>query len=231
MSFSALDGLPMGTRCGTLDPGVILFCSGMVGVWITSRTFSINDPACWVSLASATTSARRWRATARWRPRRSSSSCIAYSRDRLVDRGTRRLGRARLHCGRRRNSPLIREQVCQGLTWLGVRIDPDANQRGDVCISPEGCIPSVWVIPTDEEAVIASHTLAIVRLPAVRRGWRTAARAAGAPALTLPLGPGEPLVPYEPQVVACDWLTRRGVDSDGSGMAFALKSGDHGRSK
>ena len=66
------------------------------------------------------------------------------------------------------NSPLIREQVCQGLTWLGVRIDPDANQRGNGCISPEGCTPSVWVIPTDEEAVIASHTLAVVRSPAAR---------------------------------------------------------------
>ena len=67
-----------------------------------------------------------------------------------------------------RTPRLIRQRVCQGLVWLGVRMDPDANQRGNGCISTERCTPSVWVIPTDEEAVIASHTLAIVRSPAAR---------------------------------------------------------------
>jgi acetate kinase len=61
------------------------------------------------------------------------------------------------------NSPVIRQQVCQGLGWLGIQIDPDANQRGDTCLSSKGQTPSVWVIPTDEEAVIASHTLSVVR--------------------------------------------------------------------
>jgi hypothetical protein len=79
------------------------------------------------------------------------------------------------------NSPVIRERVCQGLTWLGVRIDPDANERGNGCVSPEGCTPSAWVIPTDEEAVIASHTLAVVRSPAARARWRTPG---GVPPLT-----------------------------------------------
>ena len=61
------------------------------------------------------------------------------------------------------NSPVIRERVCQGLEYLGITIDPDAQQRGNICISPPGQAPSVWVIPTDEEAVIASHALTVVR--------------------------------------------------------------------
>jgi acetate kinase len=60
------------------------------------------------------------------------------------------------------NSPVIRKRICQGLTWLGVTIDPDANERGRGCISPPGQSPSVWLIPTDEEGIIAAHTLAVV---------------------------------------------------------------------
>jgi hypothetical protein len=107
-------------------------------------------------------------------------------------------------------SPLIRERVCQGLTWLGVRIDPDANQRGNGCISFQGSTPSVWVIPTDEEAVIASHTLAIVRSPAARARWRAPA---GVPPLTLPLRPTD-LVPSGPQVLAGDCLTGQSTEAD-----------------
>ncbi len=231
MSFSALDGLPMGTRCGTLDPGVILFL--LRDGWSMDRIEDLlYKRSGLLGISGVSNDVRALLASDR--PLAAEAiEFFVYRLIREIGSLTAALGGLDglvFTAGVGENSPLIREQVCQGLTWLGVRIDPDANQRGDVCISPEGCIPSVWVIPTDEEAVIASHTLAIVRLPAVRARWRMRAPA-GAPALTLPLGPGEPLVPYEPQVVACDWLTRRGVDSDGSGMAFALKSGDHGRSK
>ena len=60
-------------------------------------------------------------------------------------------------------SPLIRERVWRGLAFLSIGIDPEANRRGKGCISPSGASPSVWVIPTDEEGVIASHTLAVFR--------------------------------------------------------------------
>ncbi len=60
------------------------------------------------------------------------------------------------------NSPVIRQKVCKRLGWLGVNIDPDSNQHGSRRISPIRQTPSVWVVPTDEEAVIATHTLAII---------------------------------------------------------------------
>jgi acetate kinase len=61
------------------------------------------------------------------------------------------------------NSPLIRRRVCQSLGWLNILIDPALNERNSGCISPAGRVPSVWVIGTDEESVIASHALAAIR--------------------------------------------------------------------
>jgi acetate kinase len=61
------------------------------------------------------------------------------------------------------NSPVIRCRVCAGLSWLNIAVDSELNQRNNPCISPPGQTPSVWVIPTDEEGVIAAHTFAVVR--------------------------------------------------------------------
>ena len=61
------------------------------------------------------------------------------------------------------NSPIIRQRVCGGLRWLSIKIDESANQRGRGCISPAGTSPQVWVIPTDEESVIAAQTLEVAR--------------------------------------------------------------------
>jgi acetate kinase len=59
-------------------------------------------------------------------------------------------------------APEIRREICRRAEWLGVSLDVAANARSDRRISAEGSRVSVWVIPTDEEAMIARHTLAIV---------------------------------------------------------------------
>jgi acetate kinase len=61
------------------------------------------------------------------------------------------------------NSAVIRRRVCDALGWLGVAVEPAANDRGRGCVSPAGRSPSVWVLPTDEERVIAAATLAMIR--------------------------------------------------------------------
>ena len=61
------------------------------------------------------------------------------------------------------NSPEIRRRVCAGLEWLNIRVDKDANRQNRQCISLAGQVRSVWVIPTNEEGVIASHTLSVVQ--------------------------------------------------------------------
>lgn len=161
MSFSALDGLAMGTRCGSLDPGVILFLlqhrtreqiedllyrkSGLLG--ISGISNDVRD-----LLASENPQA-------------------AEAVDYFVYRVVREIGSLAaalggldaliFTAGIGENSPVIRDRVCKGLLWLGVAIDADANQRGGGRISPADRTPSVWAIPTDEERVIAEGTRAI----------------------------------------------------------------------
>ena len=60
------------------------------------------------------------------------------------------------------NSSVIRERICRGLGWLGITISSEANKANKQRITPERATPSVWVIPTDEEGAIATHTLKVV---------------------------------------------------------------------
>ena len=223
MSFSVLDGLPMGTRCGTLDPGVILFLL-RDGWSVDSIEDLLYKRSGLLGISGVSNDVRALLA--------SDCPLAAEAIEFFVYRAVREIGSLTaalggldaivFTAGIGENSPLIRQQVCQGLAWLGVRIDPDDNQHGNVCISPEGCTPSVWVIPTDEEAVIASHTLAVVRSSSAHARWRTRAPA-GAPPLTLPLHPTDHLVLSGPQVLAGDCLTRRIAEADVSGTIVALE--------
>jgi acetate kinase len=56
------------------------------------------------------------------------------------------------------NSAEIRRRICEASAWLGIELDPDANRRKTPRISREGSRPSAWVIPTNEELIIARHT-------------------------------------------------------------------------
>jgi acetate kinase len=164
MSFSALDGLPMGTRCGSLDPGVVLFLlqigrsreeietllykkSGLLGISGVS-----NDVrallACQEPLAAAAIDFFVYRA------KREIASLTAAlgGLDALI-----------FTAGVGENSAVIRSRICKDLAWLGIALDSAANERGRGCISHAGQTPSVWVIPTDEERVIASGTLTALR--------------------------------------------------------------------
>ena len=168
MSFSVLDGLPMGTRCGSLDPGVILFLlqrntreeiesmlykrSGLLG--ISGISNDVRD-----LLASDQPRAAEAIEFFVFRTMREIGALTAVlgGLDALI-----------FTAGIGENSPVIRQRICEGLKWLGIHIDTQANERGKGQISRPGSTPSVWVIPTDEEAVIAAGTLAVVR-PALLR--------------------------------------------------------------
>jgi acetate kinase len=215
MSFSALDGLPMGTRCGTLDPGVILFL--LREGWSVDRLEDLlYKRSGLLGISGVSNDVRALLA--------SDCPLAAEAIEFFVYRVIREIGSLTsalggldglvFTAGIGENSPRIRERVCQGLTWLGVCIDPDANERGNGCISREGCTPSVWVIPTDEEAVIASQTLAVVCSPAARDRWR-ACTPVDVPSLTLPLRPAD-LAPTRPQVRTRDCRAGRNTEVDAS---------------
>ena len=61
------------------------------------------------------------------------------------------------------HAPEIRRRVCQRASWLGVILDPVANERGAERISSEGSRVSIWAIPTDEEQTIARQTIKVLR--------------------------------------------------------------------
>lgn len=162
MSFSVLDGLPMGTRCGSLDPGVLLFLlrhsdradvedllyhkSGLLGISGISNDvrelLDSDDPRAAEALEFFV-----------YRTARELGALVAVlgGLDALI-----------FTAGIGENSAPIRARICQHLAWLGVGLDAGSNARGRGRLSPPGQAPSVWVIPTDEESVIAAHTLAAV---------------------------------------------------------------------
>jgi acetate kinase len=176
MSFSTLDGLAMGTRCGSLDPGVVLFLqhhltaselddllynrSGLLGISGISSDMR-------VLLASKD-------------PRAAAAvEFFVYRVVREIGSLTAALGGLDaliFTAGIGENSAEIRARICKGSAWLGMTIDPAANERREPCISPPGRVPSVWVLRTDEEGVIAAHTRELAsKLPrrfASRKGGR-----------------------------------------------------------
>jgi acetate kinase len=160
MGFTALDGLPMGTRCGTLDPGVLLYLiderrmdaraiekllyhqSGLLGVsGISSDMRTL--------LASSEPRARLAIDLYCYRIRRELGSLAAAlgGLDAIVFTG-----------GIGENAVAIRDRVCHDAAWLGVELDPAANAAGGPRISTPAARASAWAIPTNEELMIARHT-------------------------------------------------------------------------
>ncbi|HEY2586091.1 MAG TPA: acetate/propionate family kinase [Tepidisphaeraceae bacterium] len=164
MGFSALDGLPMGTRCGSLDPGVILFLlqRGMTASQIETLLYKKSGL---LGISGVSNDVRDLLAS----DNPLAKEAIGYFVYRIVrDIGSLTAALGGLDglvftAGVGENSPLIRQRVCAGLEWLSIAIDAEANRKGRGCISPPGASPAVWVIPTDEEGVIAAHTLAVAR--------------------------------------------------------------------
>lgn len=165
MGFTALDGLPMGTRSGTLDPGVVLYLlqqqamtaaevsdllynqSGLLGVSGVSGDMR-------ALLASETAEAREAVDLYCYRIARELGSLAASlgGLDGLV-----------FTAGIGENAGAVRAGVVALSAWLGLALDPAANDAGVGRISPPGRTPSVWVIPTDENLMIARHVHALHR--------------------------------------------------------------------
>jgi acetate kinase len=160
MGFTALDGLVMGTRCGAIDPGALLYLldrhhmtagalqrllyedSGLLGVSGISSDMR-------VLLSSTEASAAEAVDLFVYRIGRELGSLAAAvgGLDALVFTG-----------GIGENAAIIRARVCRDASWLGVEVDDAANVRGGPRISRTTSRVSVWVIPTNEEAMIALHT-------------------------------------------------------------------------
>ncbi len=158
MGFSPLDGLIMGTRCGAIDPGVLLYLlrqgmsidaldellyqhSGLLGLSGISGDMQ-------TLLASENEQATLAVEQFCYRAAREVGSLVAAlsGLDAIIFTG-----------GIGEHSPAIRERICEKLQWLGVQLSDDVNCGNGTCISTAGSSVSVWVIATDEEDIIAGH--------------------------------------------------------------------------
>jgi acetate kinase len=162
MGFTAVDGLPMGTRCGNLDPGVILYLMDELGMDVRAVEDLIYRKSGLLGVSGISSDMRALLASDDPRARFAvelytyrigrelgSLAAAAQGLDALV-----------FTAGVGEHAVPIREQVCRQAAWLGVTLDASANAAGGPKISAPSSKVAVWVIPTNEELMIARHTKA-----------------------------------------------------------------------
>jgi acetate kinase len=157
MGFSALDGLPMGTRCGQLDPGVLLYLMDQKGLTAAQISDILYRQSGLLGLSGLSNDMRTLEAA--------NAPEAAEAIDYFVFRCQREVGAmaaalggidALVFCGGiGENSRLIRARICERLGWMGIEIDHARNAANDRVVSSDLARTTVMVIPTNEELVIA----------------------------------------------------------------------------
>jgi len=164
MGFTPLVGLMMGTRCGTLDPGVVMYLHDELALDTSAIQTMLYRESGLLGVSGISSDMRTLLA--------SDSPRAKEAIDLFVYRFGRELGSLAaalggidalvFTAGIGEHAVPIRERVCRDAAWLGVELDTAANDRGGPCISPDGARVSAWVIPTDEELMIARHVRALI---------------------------------------------------------------------
>jgi acetate kinase len=161
MSFTALDGLPMGTRCGQLDPGVLLYLFGEKRMTVEAVTDLLYHRSGLLGLSGVSSDMRDLLASAQ-PSAREALDYFVYRTVCLVGALAAALGGLDglvFTAGIGEHAVGIRERVCRGLEWLGLELDAAANAAGAERITRARSAVSAWVVPTDEERMIALHVL------------------------------------------------------------------------
>jgi acetate kinase len=159
MGFTALDGLPMNRRCGAIDPGVVLYLMQAKGMTADEVSRLLYNDSGLLGVSGLSDDMKTLLA-----------SDLPQARD-AVDLFVYRIGRELgslaaalggldalvFTAGIGEHAPEIRRRVCEDAGWLGVVLDQDANLAGAPRISRPDARASAWVIPTDEDLMIARH--------------------------------------------------------------------------
>lgn len=163
--FTALDGLPMGTRPGQLDPGIVLYLFAQKGMDAGAVEHFLYYQCGLKGLSGISNDVRDLL--------RSSDPRAAMTLDFFVQRIAMSAGSLAVAMGGLdgfvftagigEKSPVIREKVAGKLAWLGLQFDPVANGGGGPRISRPDSPIACYVIPTDEELMIGRHTLDVMK--------------------------------------------------------------------
>ena len=164
MGFTALDGLPMGTRPGQTDPGVVLYLLDEKGMTPGEVENLLYRHSGLKGMSGISNDVRELAA--------SQDKRAAFALDYFVHRVALHAGMLAaalggldafvFTAGIGENSTMIRARVADKLGWLGAVLDPAANAAGKQLVSARESRVALYVIPTDEELMIARHTLALL---------------------------------------------------------------------
>jgi acetate kinase len=168
MGFTALDGLMMGTRCGSLDPGVVLHLMGAMGMSLQAVEKLLYEQSGLLGVSGISGDMRTVEASEAPEARQAIDLYVYRVNQQLGSLAASLGGLEALvfTAGIGENSASLRRRVCEGAAWLGVALDEEANEAqasGARCISTAGSRVAVWVIPTNEELMIAQHTQAVLQ--------------------------------------------------------------------
>jgi len=160
MGFTAVDGLPMGTRCGAIDPGVLLYLMKERGMNARAIEKLLYNESGLLGVSGLSSDMRTLL--------KSEEPGAKLAVDLFVYRIKRELGSLAAALGGLdgviftggigENSVEIRERVCLDAAWLGVELDSSRNVEREPRISTAQSRVAAWVIPTNEELMIARHT-------------------------------------------------------------------------
>jgi acetate kinase len=164
MGFSTLDGLIMGTRGGDMDPGLLLHLMREEGYDREALEKLLYHQAGLLGLSGLSPDMRVLLA--------SDAPAAKATVEQYCHRVARHVGSlaAALEgldslvftAGIGENAAAVRERVCRLSAWLGIELDAAANGTGGPRLSVAGSRVSAWVVPTDEELIIARHCRAVV---------------------------------------------------------------------
>lgn len=160
MGFTAVDGLPMGTRTGALDPGVLLHLLQQQH-WDAARLETLLYKESGLLGVSGVSSDMRELLASNDSGAHRAIRLFCYSISKQLGTLAAVLGGIDalvFTAGIGEHAAAIREDVCRRAEWLGIRLDAAANRAGGPRISTAASPASAWVIPTDEEKMIALHT-------------------------------------------------------------------------
>jgi len=166
LGFTALDGLCMGTRPGSIDPGVVLYLFQNLNLSVKEVETLLYKKSGLIGISGISNDMRDL--LERTEPAaRLAVDYFVYRAAKEIGALTAALGGIDalvFTAGIGENSPEIRRRICKASSWLGIELDEAANTERHPKISASRSKISVWVIPTNEELMIARHTGALLGL-------------------------------------------------------------------
>jgi acetate kinase len=181
MGFTAVDGLVMGTRCGNIDPGVLIYMMDTYGMDARAIEKLVYRESGLLGVSGISSDMRKLRT--------SSDPKAAEAIALFVYRIVREVGSLAAALGGLdalvftggigENDAACRAEVVEGCRWLGLQLDKTFNARGTGRISADGSRVPAWVVPTDEERMVAHHTSTLLGIGSSMELHNEDARAPG----------------------------------------------------